>query len=122
MPVKIKEKKTKTKEFFALAKFYEPFTMGGDVWHRVKYKVNGVEHKIDGFTLFSTKRKNKIIVHEKTTGGYICSKPTLAKALAEASALIQDTPDFALQIKSLGLVANAKEVSAEEAYKRLKYE
>lgn len=110
-------------EFFARCQFYEPFTMGGNVWRHVAYPVVGIRHTLrDGTKVFSFEQTDQsgYSVHELVTGGFIARKTTRAEALKKAARLLSITPDFAEQAKKLGPAVDLPKVTREEAERRLK--
>ena len=113
-----------TRTFKALCQFYEPFTMGGRVNQWVHYEVEGVEvllrRNISGFIC---KRPDGVFsVHEKDTGGYLGEGASELEAEYDANHNIDITEDLEEQIKSIAAeAAGAREVSADDAYGRLKH-
>lgn len=90
-------------EFYAVLLKYCPFVMGGLVWQPRRYKVQGEGSRIRAFEVFVTKRgRNRVAVHETTTGAYICDGLNRDAALRKARKLIDETPDFRAQIKAKG--------------------
>jgi len=110
-------------EFWAICQYYEPFVMGGNAWQFRRFKVPNAEpvdfttgHK--GF-VYEDKRRDKWIVHELATGGWMGDGETKEEAILVANKNFDETPDINEQIADLGGVMNHKEVSFEDAQRRL---
>jgi hypothetical protein len=104
-------------EFWAFAKFHEPFTMGGDVWPRKKYKVLAEPTKIDTvdcFIFFDEKYSKQWYLYEATTGGCLQGGIDRAKLIAEVATLLADTPDFAAQVAAFGPPDKLEEIDTDE--------
>ena len=111
-----------TQEYWVRCQFYEPFTMGGDVWQGRRYRVEGVQcRKLGRFEVFGFFRvaKNAWQVHEKSTGGWLGKGKTLDAAWKAAKKNVEITPDLTRQIEKLGPVESLAEVTTEEAFRRL---
>jgi len=106
-------------EFWARCRFYEPFTLGGDLWQWVKYKLEGYEHVAAGYKVYVVEFDGEAHVHEASTGGYMCKDKTRKKALQKARRLIKITPNFSTQIAAHQQLGNLREVETEEAIRRL---
>lgn len=113
---------SKRGEAFAVVSFYEPFTMGGNVWQERRFKVKCEFFKCQGFDLFwfYDKVGNVYRAHEVTTGVMVCKAKTDHAVKAKASALIKITPDFEKQIAQKGSHERFQIVEAEDALTRLK--
>ena len=112
----------KAQEFWAFARFYEPFVMGGSVWPEKKYKVTAEPvkvGKVDCFIFFDEKFSKKWSLHEATTGGCLKDGPDREKLIAEVKALLADTPDFAAQVATMGKPDNYEEIDTDKALERL---
>lgn len=114
-------------QFWVRAKFYEPFRLGGELWDKVRYPLEGTERNVLGYRVFTVEYEPKdelfvsyFKVYEVTTGFFICKAPKEKSALDKARRLIKITPDFDEQIKQAGPVEDVVEVTAEEALSRLK--
>lgn len=109
---------SKQEECWAMCLLYEPFTMGGDVWRKVRYKVLAQLVTIRGydcFVFFDENHSGLWKLCEKTTGGHIAEGKTKEAAVELAESLLDDTPNFGEQVSALGSVMNHEEVEADEA-------
>lgn len=113
------------KQFYAAVQFYEPFTMGGNVWQWRKYAVDGSSVKVGEFNcfLFKSPGYQYYYVHECKTGVCIGEGKTKKAAVEKASENVDTTPDLKEQMKQFldenGAVESFIEVAAEEVFKRL---
>lgn len=108
-------------KFWALIQVYRFFVMGGETWQRHRYQVEGTAHKVNDVDVFVWQRaRSHYVVHERSTGGAMCSGKTAAAALATAKALLDETPDFMQQVRRLGDVNTASKITFEEALHWLK--
>jgi len=107
-------------EFWARCRFYEPFTMGGDVWRWVKYKLEGTQRIAAGYKVYTVDHGGLWTVYEARTGGAMCSAKTEKAVLQKVRRLLKITPDFDEQVAAHRPLEGMCEVPTEEAIDRLK--
>jgi hypothetical protein len=113
---------TEENKFWAICRFYEPFTMGGDVWQWCRFQVEGkplrMLRDIQAFIFFDDVSK-RWKVHEAGTGGFLGEGATDMDATYHANKNIELTPDLEEQIKGLGDTGRFPVVEKDEALCRL---
>lgn len=115
-------KAIKQEIYYAICQFYEPFTMGGSVWHFVRFKVDGekvkLTKKFKGF-VYQCDLTQEYRVHELKSGGLLGHGTTVETAIKQANKNIKITPDLADQIAKLGDSSNFRTVPTKDALRRI---
>jgi len=111
-----------TEKRFVICQYYEPFTMGGSVWHWRRFEVDAhptkLVSKFEGL-LFYCPLTKEWRIHESTTGGLLGEGRTSEAAIADANKNIKTTPDLREQMASLGDTSQFRVVSKDDALKRI---
>lgn len=107
---------------WAICQYYEPFTMGGSVWHWKRFEVEADDvdlvKKFKGFVFYCPVTE-QYRVHEATTGGLLGEGDMYATAVADANHNIKITPDLREQMTALGDTTQFTAVPAVEALARI---
>lgn len=110
----------KREPFLAIASFYEPFTMGGNVWQFHAYPVQAMPLTlVENIKAFVFEAEDRFHIHEAESGGWLSSGKSLSEAIAVAVQNISSTPDLKEQIKILGKASDKKQTTFEIARHRL---
>lgn len=106
----------------AICQYYEPFTMGGNVWQWRRFEVESEPvDLVDGFKGFAfyCELTKEWRVHELTTGGLLGEGPNQIEAVHTANTNIKETPDLREQMAGLGDTTQFPVVKAADALRRI---
>jgi hypothetical protein len=113
------------REFWAMGQKYNAFVFGGDVWQKVKYKVEGEAVRVGEFRCFVYHDKigKAFNVHEQTSGGIFGNGKTKEEAIENAESNVKHAAakrmNLAQQVKDLGPVENHPETDTNEMLRLL---
>ena len=107
---------------WAICQYYEPFTMGGNVWQWRRFEIDAEDVElVKGFKgfVFYDDLTREYRVHEITTGGLLGEGKLRDEAVATANKNIEETPDLKNQMANLGDTSNFQVVEAADALRRI---